>query len=171
VERLLGRCTERFEVVLGWHLWGFGPLIGVGRPAERVPQLGAAREYLDDETWQREIEKRISDARAVAVVLGRTNGLAWEIQALERLGATTRVLLIVPPVSRKELERRWTVFEQLAARAGWAIPAPAERSTMLVGTLDRYRTWTVITGRRRDEYEYEVALETCIAQLNRDGDA
>jgi hypothetical protein len=33
-----------------------------------------------------------------------------------------------------------------------------------VGTLDRNRAWTVITGRRWDEYEYEVALETGIAQ-------
>jgi hypothetical protein len=167
VERLLGRRTERFEVVLGWHLWRFGPVVAVGRPLEKLPPLGAAREYLDQEQWQQEVEQRIGQARAVVVVLGRTSGLLWELQAIERLGATDRMLIVVPPIDDSETERRWGVLERLVAagQVGWPALPPVARSRMLVGILDGKRRWSVMTGRPSDEYHYEVALEATVGLL------
>jgi hypothetical protein len=167
VERLLGRRTERFEVVLGWHLWRFGPVVAVGRPLEKLPPLGAAREYLDQEQWQKEVEKRIDQARAVVVVLGRTSGLLWELQAIERLGATDRMLIVVPPVDDSEAERRWGVLERMvrAEQVGWQALPPVARSRMLVGILDGGQRWSVMTGRPSDEYHYEIALEASVGLL------
>jgi hypothetical protein len=160
VERMLGRRKERFEVVLGWHLWGVGPVTAVGRPSERLPPLGAAREYLGEDHWQSEVEERIEEAQeAITLVLGRTIGLVWELQAIKRLGAADRLLLIIPPVDHDEEDQRWETFEHAASQMGWPIPEPAVRSRMLAGTLDRESSWLVVTGRRRDEYHYEVAIE------------
>lgn len=175
LERMLSRRRERFEAMLTWHLWRFGPVIGVGRPRERLPRLGAAREYLSDEEWQRQVECRIREARAVVVVLGRTEGLGWELRAIKRLGAEGRTVLIVPPVGNEELVRRWRFCDEVMAEAGWPLVPPEDRPGMLTAVLRRSQrdgqtdtgdaSWTVFAGRVAHEWQYEIAVEAALVRL------
>ena len=168
IERLVGRSSDRFESVLVWHLWTYGPVTAVGRPAEKVPPLGAAREYLDDATWRDEIEDRVKDAGAIVVVLGRSSGLLWELEALVRLGATNRTMVVIPPVPQGERLQRWTAFEALAGRTGLPVPTDHRRGRALVLTFDgEGGGWRLVTSDWEDEYGYEVALEAGMASLVR----
>jgi hypothetical protein len=183
LQTLAQRRRERFEVVLAWHLWRFGPVVGVGQPRERLPRLGAAREYLDDIKWQAEVEQRISAARGIVVVLGRTEGLAWELETIERLGAMQRTIVVVPPLGREEIARRWEAFDQVAERAGWP-PVPADvrqRALVAVAAANSATqnppdhshgaagssSWSGFAGRDPDEWHYEVAIEAACRSLER----
>jgi hypothetical protein len=166
VERLAGRSSDRFEAVLVWHLWTYGPVTAVGRPAEKLPPLGAAREYLDDDIWRDEIEERVKDAEAIVVVLGRSSGLLWELEAIVRLGAANRTMVVIPPVPEDERLQRWTALEALATRIGLPVPTDYRRWRALVLTFDSHRGgWGLVTADWDDEYGYEVALEAGMASL------
>ncbi|MFC5835414.1 septum formation family protein [Nonomuraea insulae] len=185
LERLLAFRRERFELMLTWHLWRFGPVVAVGRPGERLAQLGAAREYLPAGTWQAEIEDRILNASAIVVVLGRTEGLAWELRTIERLAAADKMMIVVPPLREAELERRWDAFNEIGGSAGWPpVPAAARRHALVVtlsraesvtlsraesATLSRTEPitpgdWRVLLGKWRDEWHYEVAIDAALGR-------
>lgn len=178
-ERVLRR-RERLEGVLAWHLWRFGPVIGVGQPSERLPRLGSARVYLSDIEWQEQMAERIAAARAIVVVLGRTEGLAWELETIERLGAGDRTIIVVPPLDRREIERRWEAFNDIAMRVGWS-PVPADQRTRALVAVappnsqergqqtggDSARSWNVLVGSARDEWHYEVAIEAALRSLDK----
>lgn len=170
LERAITRRSERFEVVLGWHLWRFGPLVGVGRPKERLPRLGAAREYLDDEVWHQEVEDRIGGARAVIVMLGHTDGLAWELATIERLGAISRTIVVVPPLPASEVEERWRAFSRIATDVGWPdldLDGATHMARSVVARSDG-SAWVVHVD-QRDEWNYEMAIEGAFARLRSGG--
>ena len=67
-----GILPPRFEEKLVEELSRLGPVVALGRPGEWLPQLGAAREYVAGDAWQREIVDLIARSRAVVMVLGRS---------------------------------------------------------------------------------------------------
>jgi hypothetical protein len=74
--------VDRFEEVLAWNLWQVGPVVAPSLPGQKLPPLGAARAQLSDQSWRPEIEHWMRQAQVIVVVLGRTEGLAWEISRL-----------------------------------------------------------------------------------------
>jgi hypothetical protein len=61
-----------------------GPVIAIGRPGERLPEVGAARLYVSDRTWQAAVRFFLEQAQVVVIIVGRSSGVRWEIQtALE----------------------------------------------------------------------------------------
>lgn len=163
VESILARRRERFEEVLVWHLWRHGPVTAVGHPRERLPRLGAAREYLSDEEWQATVGQRIRAAAHVVVVLGRTRGLAWEMGEVRRAAALPKVVLVVPPVRREELAERWRVFDELAAQAGWPVVPLDVRDGALTLTVDAGSgAWRSFRAPLADEWAYEVAVDAAL---------
>lgn len=163
IERMLGRRSERFERVLVWHLWKFGPVVGVGQPAEQVPRLGAAREYLSDDEWRHHVEAQMQSARLIVVVLGRTEGLRWEIQTMRRLGIDDKAVFVVTPVSRTDRGQRWAAFDEMASQLGWLPTDVPLSDTALVLRLSREDGWRELVGDDLDEFNYEVALEVAAA--------
>ena len=75
----LHRKGMTFERVLQDRLAPFGPFIAIGRPQEPLSPLGAARDYAPDAAWQDEAQQRIRDAAVVVLVIGTSQGLAWEL--------------------------------------------------------------------------------------------
>ena len=52
----------------------------VGRPRDRMPQLGASRLYVPDGEWQDKVGKLMQDSGLVLVLAHQTTGgLGWEI--------------------------------------------------------------------------------------------
>jgi hypothetical protein len=67
-------------------LQGIGPVNAIGRPGETLPPLGARRIYVDDEAWQGKVIELMANASLVVLMLGKGDGLWWEIeQALRRV--------------------------------------------------------------------------------------
>ena len=86
----------RYENRLVEALAALGPVIALGRPGEKTPELGAARLYVKDEYWQRAIEYLMARAIAVVAVVGGSPGLWWEIESAIQLVPAERLLFFFP---------------------------------------------------------------------------
>lgn len=105
---------EQLAAVLG----RLGPFVAIGRPGEKLPQLGAARKYVTDEQWQQTISELMDRARLVVFRAGDSEGLAWELEQAGRRLAPWRIIIVVP-FGKKQYER----FKPTAERAlGRALP-------------------------------------------------
>lgn len=102
-----GGRAIRFEETLAAELGAYGPVVGIGQPNEALPQLGAARWYESDATWQAGIDALLPRAQLIVVSVARTDGLAWEISRIEQLGLWPRVVFVLPPVDPQEARLRW----------------------------------------------------------------
>jgi hypothetical protein len=88
-----GSWTEEEHLVQMLAL--IGPVIAIGRPGEKLPQLGARRLYVSDEEWQGTVENLIKRSRLVAIRTGRSTGLLWEFQKCLELLRPDQLLLVV----------------------------------------------------------------------------
>ena len=96
----LQRGTEEEQLVRALNR--IGPVVAVGRPGEALPELGAARLYLEDSAWQREVMRLMDDAALVVLLLGPSGGLRWELQTvLERL--EPQRLVILSALTRRQM--------------------------------------------------------------------
>lgn len=80
----------RFEEHLTRLLQTSGRVVAIGRPGERLPELGAVRTYWPDSEWQDQVRLTASRARAVVLVAGASDGLAWELSHLREWGCLAR---------------------------------------------------------------------------------
>jgi hypothetical protein len=102
--------AQTFEEILTQHLWDYGPVIAIGRPGEAIPPLGAAREYLRNESWQSRLKELSASARMLVLVLGRTEGVLWEIRRVISAGLLSKTVFVLPPVKEEELRDRTKKF-------------------------------------------------------------
>lgn len=70
----------RYEERLIKALHPIGPTVALGRPGESEPELGAARLYVENKYWQEAIRYLLERARAVVAIVGKSQGLWWEIE-------------------------------------------------------------------------------------------
>ena len=72
-----------------------GPVVAIGKPGERLPQLGAARLYVDDDHWQETIDALMTRSALVVVRAGNTPNLWWEIERAMTNQRPDRVVIVV----------------------------------------------------------------------------
>lgn len=80
--------AEMFESV--------GPFVAIGAPGERLPPLGAARLYLEDDNWQAKVRELLNRAGLVLIFGGSTKGLGWEFDQVVKTIHPSRVAIMVP---------------------------------------------------------------------------
>ena len=80
--------AEMFESV--------GPFVAIGAPGERLPPLGAARLYLEDDNWKSKVQELLNRAGFVLIYGGSTKGLGWEIGQVVRMAHPSKVVIMVP---------------------------------------------------------------------------
>jgi hypothetical protein len=72
-----------------------GPVVAVGRPGEKLPELGAARVYLEEHEWKAEVSALIDRAHLTVIRAGTSEGVLWEIgEAVARVHPYKLVILI-----------------------------------------------------------------------------
>jgi hypothetical protein len=151
---------ETIEQILGDQ----GPVIAIGRPGESMPPAGAAREYLNGDRWKARVEELIGEARAIVVILGGTEGLRQEYEALLRLGARSRMILVFPPRQPQELTARWRRFCEVFAPG--PPPSPVDLSRVLAAHFSPEGVMTLVTCHRRDDEDcYRLALNCSLAKI------
>jgi TM2 domain-containing membrane protein YozV len=85
-----------------------GPVIAIGKPGEKLPQLGAARLYVSDDEWRAVVGKLMNDAALVVIRAGETANLWWEVQeALTHL-SRERVIIVALGADLAMFEQRFT---------------------------------------------------------------
>lgn len=163
LERLSPRGFDRFEEVLTRFLGIVGPVIAVNPPQVDLAPLGAARDTLSEGAWHAEIRAYLMSAALVVVGLPpaeRTDGIDWEVRALDQLGCWPRTTLVLPPRPQDEVRSRWAAFAGSLAgteMANWSIGVDAGRTLAVVGSPENGRTG--ITADLRDTWHYRAALE------------
>jgi hypothetical protein len=162
LELFLARGSDPFEEAVAWELAPFGPIIAVGRPGRPTASLGAARDLLPAADWQAGVAQFIDDARAVVVIIGKTEGLAWEIEQTAR-NYLHRVVFVFPPVDGPDIAARWaftrTIVESVGGRPP-LLPIPPERILLARETASG---WMFVVASQRDEAAYRSALDVAMA--------
>ncbi|MFF4209157.1 hypothetical protein ACFYZE_07310 [Streptomyces sp. NPDC001796] len=98
-ERVFGQALRTEEEQLRVALRPFGPMVAVGRPGERLPEVGARRLYLDQHDWQDTVLQLMAKAGDRGLVLmgaGRGAALRWELAQAVALVPPSRLVLLVP---------------------------------------------------------------------------
>jgi hypothetical protein len=93
-----------FEEGLANRLKAHGPVLAIGDPREKMPELGAARLYVGHDAWQAKVEELLAGAQLVVLRIGLTEGVLWELRrSIERLDPSQLIVWIVPlPKARAE---------------------------------------------------------------------
>lgn len=94
---ILGSRTE--EEQMKEVLEGIGPFKALGRPGERLPELGAARKYVDDAVWEQRIQEEMSQAGLVLIRVGTAKHLIIEAELAVRQLQPDRLVLLIPGVT------------------------------------------------------------------------
>jgi hypothetical protein len=126
MERLVGTIPlQTAEQKVTKVLRKYGPVIAIGRPAERLPSLGAARFYVSHELWQTKVAEIARESRFVVWATGGTEGLIWEISHLiENVPPENIIIWAHPHLLRLDAQGReaeWTKFLQ---KLGHLFPKP-----------------------------------------------
>jgi hypothetical protein len=104
-----------FEQELAAIMNRLGPFVAVGRPGEKLPELGANRFYFRDDEWQTRVTELVQQARLVVILCGPTANLWWEINHVLTSATPDRVLLVIPERGK----RTRTIEEQIEQRLGY----------------------------------------------------
>ncbi|WP_300514308.1 hypothetical protein [Aliiroseovarius sp.] len=111
-----------------------GPLVAIGQPGERLPPLGAARLYLEDDNWHECVLDLLGQARLVLIYGGDTPGLGWELRQVRDRLHPSRLTIMVP-----NDPEAWERFRALAQEN-----ADLNLPPMPTGRLARYASPGVV---------------------------
>jgi len=149
-----------FEEIIADQLWARGPVIAIGRPGEHIPPVGAARSYYTDAEWQTQAEKMALESKVIAMIVGITKGLGWEVRRVASLNILRKLLLIFPPIPADESTERWTAFlshvDDLHLLK--ALEKISAGKLMMISFLDDEQLVVFSAGERRDPLAYHLAL-------------
>jgi len=104
------RAGGRYEEWLARRMSGIGPFVTVGDPTEGVPRHGAARLYAHDAIWQAAVDDLLARAGTVILHVGRSPGLAWEVERVVKRVEPERVLLSMPLGGALRRKRHYAAF-------------------------------------------------------------
>lgn len=95
------------EQEMAFLLARVGPVIAIGKPGERLPELGAARLYVGDHEWRAVVGQLMAEASLVVIRAGDTENLWWEVeQSMNRCPPNRIAILALGP------EGAFPAFEQ-----------------------------------------------------------
>lgn len=120
--RLSGLAPRRYEQDLAVVLDDVAPFVTIGDPTERLPQLGAARLYADDDEWRATVEDLLARGGTVILHAGDSPGLGWEVERILALGQPERVILSLPLTDPRQKRSREERYADFRSRFGEAFP-------------------------------------------------
>ena len=86
------------EQELAFILNRIGPVIAIGKPGESLPELGAARMYVEHDSWQRTVLEKLDQAALAIVRVGASPGVLWELdQVMSRPRSKLWILTLGAP--------------------------------------------------------------------------
>lgn len=159
----------RFEEVLVRQLSETGPVIAVAPPGARLPTIGAARASFGDDEWQAHVARYAASARAVVISAtpGEVRaGFGWELDLVANRIPHRRVVVVLGPWRRQELQRRWRRFCEAVAHVPLLAPItmPWVPDGVHVLAHSDHQGWRAWGATRRLDWTYAVG----IAEATRD---
>lgn len=93
---------QTIEMRLSQVFKELGPFISIGRPGERLPEVGANRFYVSDNDWQQAVLYFLERSAAIVIVIGSSTGISWEIKTALSTVSHQKILLAFPYLLSKE---------------------------------------------------------------------
>ena len=146
----------RFEEATS-QLWRWGTRYR-DRPTRGArPTNGAAREYVDNDTWQTRVADWLQESSRVVIVIGTTEGVAWEFERVGHAGQGGKLVVAIPPVPDEEVRDRWSRCETSLRKV---LNLDCYREGFLNGAMfivASPKGDTVIAARTRSQAAYDAA--------------
>jgi hypothetical protein len=73
----------------------FGRLVGLGRPSDSLPHVGAARQYASDDDWRAQVLTGLDRADLVLLACGPGRSLRWEVEQVVSRDEPERLVLVI----------------------------------------------------------------------------
>jgi hypothetical protein len=165
LDRLTLRRFERFEEILAWALWRFGPVVALGD--DWLPPLGAARVSVPTGTqWEDIVRDKLPHAGLIVMSTGRTRSVVDEIGMIRAAQALAKTIFVFPPVTERELRQRLDfVTQALDLRRDLLQPAYQPRRRLLALSFDAIGHPVFVLGDSRDDLSYQAAIDRAAAQV------
>jgi hypothetical protein len=155
----LFRRRKRLEETIADELAKAAPFVAIGKPGERLPQIGASRIYVSDSDWQQVVTSYIERANLIIVIAGKTHWVQWELANVLTRGLISRLLIIFPRIDEAERLARWnnlrTAFDGTDFAAAAARLDIAHALAIFVGDG---REFVTVKNRKATQSDYETAL-------------
>ena len=84
-----------------------GPVVAIGKPGEPLPEVGAARMYVDNDKWQETVLRLISSAKLVVLRPGGTEGFWWEVKQAFDLVSPGHLLFYFPDGMNTDVKKQY----------------------------------------------------------------
>jgi hypothetical protein len=135
------------EQELAFILQRVGPVVAIGKPGERLPELGAARVYVSHDSWQQTVLDMLERSSLVLARVGASPGVLWELDRVLALPDRSKVLILVLGSSDDQAAGVRTIESRLGAPLLLPSP-PASRFRLLLKLLatDPQRSIGVLVG-------------------------
>jgi hypothetical protein len=146
---------------------GIGPFVAIGAPTEQLPQLGAARAYFSDDTWQSAVIRWVDLAGLIIAVVGPTKGIRWELDTIVERDAVTKLIILLPPAGDEHAARWQNLTSALEpTRWGSSLATVDSETVLAIGFLDDGGL-SIVTGEKRRAIDYLLAFRLQLYQLKR----
>ena len=119
-----------FEQELATIMNRVGPFVAVGRPGERLPELGANRFYFTDDEWRSRVSELVQRARLTVILCGPTDNLWWEIDHVLASVSPRHVVLLIPDRGKHHRETETRLEQRLGIPGALQIDDTDPRSTL-----------------------------------------
>jgi hypothetical protein len=175
--RARAEAWRRFIIRHGWgrlEEWlaeavrGVGPFVTIGAPTEPLPQLGAARAYFSDDTWQNAIIRWVDSAGLIINVVGPTKWIRWELDTIVERDAVTKLIIMLPPGRTDERTARWQNVTSALQPTRWgsSLAMVDSEAVSAIGFLDDGGI-SIVTGGKRRPLDYLLAFRLVLYQLKK----
>jgi hypothetical protein len=94
-----------------------GPVVAVGDPGEPPPLYGASRGYFQHQSWQDAVVRLAAEAQTIVLVMGRSEGVVWEMDLVATAGHLNKTLFVLPPdATEDDRSTALAFFERLGVK-------------------------------------------------------
>jgi hypothetical protein len=166
IPRLLWR-RKRLEETIGAELTRAGPFVAIGKPGERLPQIGAHRLYVGDADWQNVVTSYIARAEPIILIAGKTTWVQWELANIVALGRMNRLLIVFSGSADAERVARWENLKPALANTPWSAAADAIDIAGALAIFMQAEGFVVIRSRAAHESDYQGALRVATYLMGR----
>ena len=134
------------EQELAFILHRIGPVIAIGKPGEALPELGAARMYVEHDVWQQTVLEKLDQSALALVRVGKSPGVLWELDQV--MSRPRRKLLLMSLGAPDAVTAGLRAIEERLGERLDVIPPPSFRLQALLTLMspDPHHVIGVLVG-------------------------
>ncbi|HEX5998609.1 MAG TPA: hypothetical protein VFZ16_04305 [Hyphomicrobiaceae bacterium] len=138
----------------------YGPVIAIGDPRDPTPPLGAARVFVPGEnaSWQDVVTGLVTASKAVVICPGKSEGVRWELDLVDRVGAAERTIYLANPSLAPD--DMTTLLETIAPQGAGQHLSLGQ--VAIAAFNDPAAGWRVLSARRVSVQTLTVALNAAL---------